>query len=498
MNNNLIHGKNPLQNIVGIEDNKNGTTELFIQTPTGSVVSESVLNEYWILTDGPTDELCQELEGDGHYKYKNTFTLRDDFEYAKKHFRKFGDRAYFVNDPKEAFMVANGYTYYKGLKHSQVSVLSFDIETTTLEHTKDAKVLIISNTFRNSNGNKERKLFCYDEYETDKEFFEAWCSWVREKDPSIIVGHNIFGFDLPYLDHCSNCAGVELTLGRKGHSIKFNRYSSKFRKDQSQFIDYNKCHIFGREIVDTFFLSIKYDVVNKKYESYGLKSIIKAEGLEIEDRQFYDASLIRKNYKISEEWEKIKAYALHDADDALALWDLQGPSSFYWSQSVPKSLQEIVCGATGSQLNSILTRAYLQDNHSLPKADMVRHFQGAISIGEPRIWRNVLKFDISSLYPSIIIQYQIYDKKKDPKGYFLEMVDTFRNQRLENKKKAKETGLSYYKDLEQSQKIGINSAYGLLGTMVLFNSPDNAELITKYGREILLKSIKWATGKDYE
>jgi DNA polymerase elongation subunit (family B) len=51
--------------------------------------------------------------------------------------------------------------------------------------------------------------------------------------------------------------------------------------------------------------------------------------------------------------------------------------------------------------------------------------------------------------------------------------------------------------LEQSQKIGINSAYGLLGTQVLFNSPDNAELVTKYGREILLKSIKWATGKDY-
>lgn len=490
MNNNLIHGKNPRQNIVGIEDNKNGTTELFIQTSTGNIISESVLNEYWILTDGPTDEFCQELDGDGYYKYKNTFTLRDDFEYAKKHFRKFGDRAYFINDPKEAFMVANGYTYYKGLKHSEVSVLSFDIETTTLEHTKDAKVLIISNTFRDSNGNKERKLFCYDEYKTDKDFFEDWCSWVREKDPSIITGHNIFGFDIPYLDFCSNRAGVELTLGRKGKSIRFNYYSSKFRKEQSQFIDYKKYYIFGREIVDTFFLSIKYDTVNKKYESYGLKQIIKAEELEIKDRQFYDASLIRKNYKIPEEWKKIKAYALHDADDALALWDLQGPSYFYMSQSVPKSFQEIVCGATGSQLNSIMVRAYLQDGHSLPKASQAGHYEGAISMGNSGIWRNVLKWDVSSLYPSIMIEYQVYDQKKDPKGYFKELVETFTKQRLEHKKLSKKD--KYYDDLQLSEKTFINSAYGFLGTNgLLFNSPLNAAFVTEKGREILNKAFNW-------
>lgn len=496
--NKLINGKNNLEGILSIEDNKDGTVTIFQQDELGNINKLQILNDYWILTDSPTDEFCQELKGNGYYKYKNLFTLKDDFEYAKKHFRKFGDRAYFINDPKEAFMVANGHSYYKGLKHNEISSLSFDIETTTLNHTSDAKVLIISNTFRDNKGNKERRIFCYDEYKTDKDFLEAWCSWVCKKNPAIIVGHNICIFDLPYLNFIARRCGIELTLGCEGKPIKFNRYPSKFRKDQSQFIDYNKCYIFGREIVDTFFLSIKYDVVNKKYESYGLKQIIKAEGLEIVDRQFYDASLIRKNYKIKEEWIKIKAYALHDADDALALWDLQGPSSFYWAQSVPKSLQEIVCGATGSQLNSILVRAYLQDGHSLPKSTPVRHFQGAISVGEPNIWRNVLKFDISSLYPSIIIQYKIYDKKKDPLGYFLKMVEEFRSQRLENKKKAKETGLQYYKDLEQSQKIGINSAYGLLATMVLFNSPDNAELVTKYGREILLKSIKWATGKDYE
>lgn len=181
---------------------------------------------------------------------------------------------------------------------------------------------------------------------------------------------------------------------------------------------------------------------------------------------------------------------MHDADDALALWDLQGPSSFYMCQSVPKSFQEIVCGATGSQLNSIMCRAYLQDGHSLPKASDAARYEGAISVGNPGIWRNVLKWDVSSLYPSIMIEYKVYDQKKDPKGYFKELVETFTKQRLEHKKLAKQD--KYYDDLQVAEKTFINSAYGFLGTQgLLFNSPINASFITEKGREILNKAFNW-------
>ena len=495
----MIFGKDQTNSIVSMEDNKDGTMQIFQQDADGKIIETTVPNEYWILTDQHTDSHCKRLIGDGYYKHLNPFTLRDDFEQAKRHFRQYGDKAYFINDPKEAFMVRNGYSYYKGLKHSEVSVLSFDIETTTLEHNKDAKVLIISNTFRDSKGNKERKLFCYDEYMSDKDFFEAWCSWVREKDPSIIVGHNIFGFDFPYVDYCSRRAGVELILGRKSKNIRFNKYSSKFRKDQSQFLDYNKCYIHGREIIDTYFLSIKFDVVQKKYESYGLKPIIKAEGLEIEGRQFYDASLIRKNYTIPEEWEKIKDYALHDADDALSLWDLQGPSSFYMCNTIPKSLQELTCGATGSALNSVMVRNYLQQDHSLPKTTLVKKFEGGISIGVPGIYKHCARWDLVSMYPSIMRQYKVYDPKKDPKGIFLIITEYFALERLKNKKLYKETGNKYYDDLQSSQKILANSLYGACATGgLLFNYPAGAEFITAKGREILTKAIEWASGKKYE
>lgn len=498
MNSNpLIFGKNDLKRIVSMEDNRDGTMELFIQRTDGVTITQTVLNDYWILTDKPADQMSMELEGNGHFKYKNLFSLREDFEFAKQHFRKHHTKnSYFVNDMKEAFMLQSGYTYYKGLKHQEVSVLSFDIETTTLDHNKDSKILIISNTFRDCFGNRERKLFCYDEYESEKAMLLAWFDYVNDRDPSIICGHNIFNFDLGYINFCCSRARIKFSIGRKETDVKFNKYTSKFRKDGSQFIDYHKCYVYGREIVDTFFLSIKYDI-GRKYESYGLKSIIAHEGLEVKNRQHYDANLIRKNYTSPEEWRKIKAYAEFDADDSLALWDLMGASTFYWCQSVPKPLQEIVCGATGSQINSIMIRSYFQENWSLPQASEILHYSGGISIGIPGIYSQTMKIDLLSAYPSTILVYKIYNKEKDPKANFLKIVEYFFNQRKEYKKTAKETGDQYFKDMDLMTKQAINSMYGTLGTNgLLFNYSEGASLITEKCRGYIQMAVKWATGKD--
>lgn len=497
MNKEILFGKNEQERIVSLEDKGNGFVDLYIQNDNGLVTKKEVGNEYWILTDEPADEMSIELAGNNYYKYKNPFSLRQDWEFAKRHFQNNHDRrAYFINDHKEAFMTSQGHSYYKGLKPSEVVVLAFDIETTSLDpEDPAAKVLLISNTFRNHQGKIERKLFSYEEYANDGEMLKAWCAWVCEKDPSIILGHNIFGFDLPYLDGIASRHRIELNLGREGQAIRFNKWDSKFRKDASQFYDYKKAFIIGREIIDTFFLSIRYDI-GRKYETYKLKSIIEQEGLEVKGRQHYDASLIRKNYRIPKEWEKIKAYAKFDADDALSLFDLMAPPFFYIAQSVPKSFQEIICSASGSQLNSMMVRSYLQEGGSLPKASLAVDYEGAISIGRPGIHRNVLKVDVASLYPSIMIEYEIYDKYKDPKGYFKEIVQEFTKQRLDFKKKAKTD--KYYEDRQAALKILINSCYGFLGSSgLLFNSPHNAALITEKGREVLIKSIEWATGDNY-
>jgi len=155
--------------------------------------------------------------------------------------------------------------------------------------------------------------------------------------------------------------------------------------------------------------------------------------------------------------------------------------------------------ATGSQLNVLMMRSYLQDAHSIPLSDQAVPFQGAISIGNPGIYNNCVRWDVASLYPSIILTYKIFDSSKDPCGNFLKMVQSLTETRLRYKKLYKETGDPAYDAMSSSIKILANSCYGLLGATGLnFNSGKCATLVTEKGREILTTAIKWATGKELE
>lgn len=514
-NSSLIFGKDKTERIVSIEP-KNDTIEIFIEEADGTIRSDIRQHDYWTVGCMRHDENFKKLDGNLFYKFIKKYTDKDEWLDDRRNLKKY--KIYSIYDDKESSMVLNGYTYFKGMKVEDVSTLSFDIESIGLDRNSDSKVLLISNTYRKS-GNIIKRLFAYDEYKSQGQMIDDWCKWVREINPSIVLGHNIFSFDLPYLSHIADLEGTSLKLGRDGSSIRFNEWESKFRKDGSQFYIYNKCYVYGRELVDTMFLSYKYDI-GRKYDRYGLKPIVEHEyndalykvehGEKVsslylnliesqKQRTFYDSSKIRNNYTDKVEWDKIKAYCVDDSDDALFLFDLMIPAFFYLTQSIPKSFQEILCTATGSQINSLLVRSYLQDNHSIPRESDAVPYEGAISFGTPGVYRNLYKIDISSLYPSIVLQYEVYDKFKDPRQNFLKMMTHFTKERLNNKKLAKETGLQYYSDLSEAQKQVVNSGYGFMAAPgLLFNSPSNASFITKKGREILQFAIQWATGKTYE
>ena len=492
---NLIHGKDRTERVVGVEV-EDDRAILFIEQPDGRINQEIRKNRFWILYERFINGSFK-LEGALHYKHGKQFHSQEEWSNAIQHGRRTKADFYTIFDPKEALQVKDGITYYKGMKHTEPSILSFDIESTGLFHNADSKVLLISNTFR-KNGQLTRKLFAYDDYASQGDMLVHWCNWVREMDPSIICGHNIYTFDLPYLNYIAQQNfpdAIELNLGRDGSPIVIKPKASKFRVDGSRDLEYHKVRVYGREVIDTMFLAIRHDIVAKKYDSYGLKSIIKAEGLEKSDREFYDASQIRVNYNNPVEWQKIKTYCEHDADDSLALFDLCAPATFYLTQSIPKTFQSMVESASGSQINAMMVRSYIQEKHSIPKASMPHPFEGAISFGNPGIYRNVHKIDVASLYPSIILECKVYDEDKDPKGNFLKIMEKFTEERLKNKKLAKES--KYHDDLQNAQKIVINSGYGFMGAPGLnFNSPSAAEFITKTGREILERSIQWA-GKHY-
>lgn len=511
MNEELLYGKatRAAYGIVSIEIQDDIAT-LFIQDEDGSVHKQLAGNKYWILTNDKRSN-WPKLKGNNYYQYGCMFESREEFESKRKELRKAGKDIYSIYDPKEAFQVLKGYTYYRGLKPTDPSILSFDLETTGLLLNKDSKVLLISNTFRKNekqwnteteewedNFIIKKNLFCYDDFHDEGEMIQAWAAWVRQVDPSIICGHNIQSFDFSYLSFIAKKHGVELNLGRDGSALKTNHYESKFRKDGSQDLHYFKNSIWGREIVDTMFVSYKFDVA-RNFPSYGLKSIMNHLNLEKKNRAFYDASKIRHNYKDPIEWQKIKEYCIDDSDDALTLYDLMAPPFFYMANHIPKSFTEIINGATGSQINSILVRAYIQNGQAIPKASEINPIKGGISLGNAGIYKNCWKIDIKSCYPSAILINNLYSKNKDPEAYMYKICEYFTLQRYEYKRLYKETNDNKYLALDQAAKIFINSIFGFCSAPGLnFNDSDVSAKITEFGRNYLSMGMKWATEKDAE
>jgi len=486
MNSKLLYGKDQRENITGIEGRDSDAIVYY-----NDGTSEEIPYERYILFKAAQIRgRCGKLEGKNPLKYFAKYKDKSAYYQAKKT-APYG-HCFTPRDDQQSIMLKTGITMYQGMKYEDLSILSFDIETNGLTMNADSIVYMISMTLRDKTG-QYTSLFSLDNYDTQQDMINDFCKRVRALNPDVLTGHNIIGFDLPYLKHVAG----KLKLGRDQSDIWISNMPRRFRKDGHKQYDYNnvKCH--GREIVDTFYLSMKYDFQNK-YNSYGLKSIIEQEGLIKEGRQFYDAKTIKDNWKIDSEREKIKAYCKDDSLDSLNLLDLMLPSYFYHTQTLAMGLQECVLTGSGSQINGIMLRSYLQDRKSLPEPTHTSSFEGAISFGNPGLYSHVNKVDIRSQYPSIMLQYNIYDERKDPENNFLKIVKLLTDQRLRNKQTAKVTGDRYYKDLEQAQKILINSAYGFLATQGLhFNNPVNAARITKYGREILQTGIDWAELKGY-
>ena len=492
----IIYGKNNMERIVSMEVT-DGSAELFIQNPDGSIISKVVPNKFWILAPERYDRSFVRLKGDLHYKWGRQFDTRNDYEKMRKIYRGMKRELFTVYNERESLMIKDGYTFFKGMKYREPSMLAFDIETNGLAINDRSEIYLISNIYR-INDKIEHKLFVYSDYESQGDMIEAWAKWVKAKDPTFLVGHNINSYDIPFIANLADIFGITLDLGRDGSPLRIDRTESKFRVDGNRDLHYKRIKVYGREIIDTMFLAYRYDI-DRKYEDYGLKTIIKQEGLEVKDRVFYDASKIKDNYKDPKEMEKIKAYCMFDADDVISLYDKMAPSFFYMAQAIPKPFQMVIESASGSQINAMMNRSYLQFAHSLPKASDRVEFEGAISFGVPGVWKNVVKWDVASLYPSIMEAYEVYDQDKDPAANFLMLVKTFRAMRLEFKKKAKETKDEYFEAMQNTYKILINSMYGMMGASGLnFNSPINAALVTRKGREVLKLAIEWATGMQYD
>ena len=398
------------------------------------------------------------------------------------------------NDDTQQLLTSGQFRLFRNMTFSDTRRLQFDIETLLTDgfefpnaEREGDKIAMIS--FCDNTG--WEKVLVLEEPYSEKELLEKFVETINERDPDIIEGHNIFRFDLPFIQTRAKRHKVKLNLGRDG-SATGSRPSRISIAERT--INYTKYDIYGRHIIDTYFLAQFYDITYRELEDYGLKSIAKHFGVAAKNRTYIEGDEICPMFY--KDREHLKKYALDDVRETRAIAEILSPSYFYQTQLIPYSYQNCTVRGNATRIDSMLVAAYLEKEQSIPVPEPGRSFSGALTEAfMSGVFENVWHCDIRSLYPSIILAESWFPSRDTLKifPFFLSNLRDFRLMAKDAEKASKtKEERDYFHSLQTTFKILINSFYGYLGfSQGTFNDYTMAESVTGTGRDILSSMVKF-------
>jgi len=327
--------------------------------------------------------------------------------------------------------------------------------------------------------------------EAEKALLESLNTVLAEEDPDVIEGHNIFKFDLDYLRQRAKRLKVVCAWGRFGQKASFRNSRLKIAE---RMVDFPRCDLPGRTVVDTYLLVQQYDITTRELTSYGLKAVAAYFGItEDDDERTYLAG-----DKIHEAFvhdrEKFLAYLADDLRETRGVADLLLPTYFEQVKTFPILLQEATLRGTTSKIDLLFLEEYYHARQACPVPPEVAPFEGGYTRSfQEGVFKHVLHFDVASLYPSLLLAIG-RNPRNDTLGVFIPLLKTLREYRLKYKQLARtapdESLRSEYQARQTSFKILINSFYGYLGfSGARFGDGELAAEVTRRGRELLQSLI---------
>ena len=374
-------------------------------------------------------------------------------------------------------------------------------------------------------------IYCDDE----KHLLQCFLAYWQTDFPDVLTGWNVELYDVPYI-----CGRLERLFGEKELKmmspwgmVKSEEIEIKGRSN----ILYN---LMGINVLDYMDLYKKFTYTNQ--ESYRLDHIAFVElGQKKLDHSEYE------NFKdfYTKDWQKFIDYNIKDVELVLQLEDKM------------KLLELAVALAYDAKVNlkdvyyqvrmwdTLIYNFLKERNVVVPPAkrsNKDEKYAGAyVKEPIPGKYEWVVSFDLNSLYPHLIMQYNISpetlwesrhpsanverllnqtDKidpqfatcangaqyRKDIHGFLPEMMQKIYDERVQSKKlmlmakqeyektptKDLEKSISKYNNIQMARKIQLNSAYGAIGNQYFrYYNLRNAEAITLSGQV----SIRWIENK---
>lgn len=480
----VLFGSGQREGIVAVEFIEPNRIRIYQRQPGGSTTSTEIpFQPYLWATEGGSA-----IGGRLALNHLHLFDTWAEFQTARKEM----PRSYSSNDPVQQFLVASGETHFKNLAFADLRRLQIDIETDCVEgfaFSNSTRDPILAIAISDSTGWEE--CLIAENPEGERAALERLTEIIQDRDPDVIEGHNLFKFDLPYIVTRAKKLKVKLAWGRDGSPLTLR--SSRLQIAE-KVIQYSKPSIHGRHVVDTWVLSQLYDVSSRELESFGLKAVAKHFGIAEADRVYLPGSEIQNAFR--EDRDNFRLYALHDVRETRALAALLSRSYFIQAQIFPFSYQDVIIRGNATRIDSLFLREYLRQRHSIPEFPNAERFEGGYTdIFKTGVIPDVWHCDIASLYPSVMLQFDLLPATDELK-IFRQLLANLRSFRLTAKLRLREAKdeaeTNYYNALQTTFKILINSFYGYLGfAQGHFADFQAAAQVTAKGREILQDMVNW-------
>jgi DNA polymerase I len=486
--NEILFGVDPTPRIVAIELGETGTVKVHRREKDGSTITDVELFHPFVWADSDVVDLgieAEKLKGDLKFgwlitvdSWKELIALRNGLKNAGRDF-------FALTDPVQHYLTATGRTLFKDLpfeelKRMQLEVLANDEHIMSIalsDNTRWEELIVIDP--KNAD-------------ESERSAIKQLTELIKERDPDVIEGHDLFRVHLNYLVARAKKLKTKLDWGRSGG---FLRSRPSRLQIAEKTIDYPKFAVDGRHFVDTFLLAQFYDVGLRTLAGFERADVARHFGFcDSEEISGLTGKELQRAYLKND--ERFRKRALCGTRETKAMSDLLSPSYFIQAQIFPYNYQDVIVRGNATRINGLFLREYFRQRHSIPELPLPQAFEGGYTdIFFTGVARNVWHCDVASLYPSIMLQFDCFPAS-DQLQIFRHLLTDLRKFRLEAKAKmraAKDPAEQRHLEAFQNTfKILINSFYGYLGfAQGHFADFDAAARVTQIGRDLLKKMIDW-------
>src|SRR5437762_2847962 len=500
--NELLFGADKTPRIVAIELGETGTVKVYRREKDGSTAVDVEPFHPFVWTDGDITDLglenAQKLAGELRYNWLVAADSWTELIALRNGLKKAGRNFFALSDPVQHYLSATGRTLFKQLPFDELKRLQLEVLSPTGEtDLADASQNPIASIALSDHSGWEQ-LIVVDPEDVEKSEHDAvkqLTAIIKERDPDVIEGHDLFRFDLPYLVARARKAKVKLDWGRSGG---FLRSRPSRLQIAEKTIDYPKFQVDGRHFVDTFLLAQFYDVGMRTLSGFDRSDVAQHFGFcDAAEISALTGKALQREYLVKN--ERFRKRALCAVWETRALAELLSPSYFIQAQIFPYNYQDVIVRGNATRINALFLREYLRQRHSIPEMPMARSFEGGFTaIYFTGVARNVWHCDVASLYPSIMLQFDCFPVT-DQLQIFRHLLTDLRNFRLEAKgqmqladKEGNRPRWHHLHALQNTFKILINSFYGYLGfAQGHFADFDAAARVTQIGRDLLQQMIAW-------